>query len=263
MTPDSHSAAPSARSPFEDAEIYDALFGDFRWDLDFYLSLAKESRGPVLEVACGTGRVMIPCLEAGVDIDGLDLYPEMLDRLRMKAVAKGLAARVFEGDMRDFALPRRYALAMIPFNGFVHCLTSADQIAALSACRRHLAPGGALVFNVFLPKGADSGPPDGTPVLEHEAPHPETGLPVRIYDTRFRDPLRQVQHSKMEVQELDREGRVSRSHFFETDMRWTYKPELELLLSAAGFTRWDLYGGFDKSLLTRDSAILLVFAWKD
>ena len=69
------------RSPFEDADLYDALFSSLRYDLDFYLELTQKVPGPVLEVACGTGRDLLPCLQAGVDIEGLDLYPAMLEVL--------------------------------------------------------------------------------------------------------------------------------------------------------------------------------------
>ena len=62
------STETAARTPFDDGELYDAVFGDFRFDLDFYLELACRVRGPVLEVACGTGRILIPCLKAEVDI---------------------------------------------------------------------------------------------------------------------------------------------------------------------------------------------------
>ena len=70
------------RTPFQDAELYEVLFRDFDFDREFYLGLAREARGPVLEVACGTGRILLPCFQAGVDIDGLDLFQEMLDVLR-------------------------------------------------------------------------------------------------------------------------------------------------------------------------------------
>ncbi|HEX3532517.1 MAG TPA: class I SAM-dependent methyltransferase [Thermoanaerobaculia bacterium] len=172
------------RTPFQDAELYDMLFRDLDFDREFYVRLAREARGPVLEVTCGTGRILLPCLQAGVDIDGLDLFPEMLGVLRRKAAELGLAPRLYQADMRDFTLPRRYALILVPFNGFVHNLTTDDQLQTLRACRKHLAAGGLLVLNVFFPGREVVCGPEGTPVLEHEVAHPVTGLPVRIYDTR-------------------------------------------------------------------------------
>jgi SAM-dependent methyltransferase len=248
------------KSPFDDAELYDVLFGDFAFDRDFYLELARDANGPVLEVACGTGRILIPCLQAGVDIDGLDLYPSMVEVLRHKAGALGLNPRLYVADMCAFKIPRRYRLIFIAFNGFVHNLTTADQIKTLEACREHLLPGGSLVFNVFYPGLEIIGGPEGSPVLELEAKHPVTGLPVRIYDTRQLNRVDQIQHSSIEIQELDVEGGVAARHLSETWMRWTFKPEMELLLETAGFAEWQIFGGFDRRPLTRETDLMVIFA---
>ena len=256
-------------SPFEDAARYDALFEGLDFDRDYYLALAREGApagggsGPVLEVTCGTGRILIPCLEAGVDIEGVDLYAPMLERLRAKAAAKGLEARVHQADMRSFAVPRRFALVIIPFNGFVHCLTTADQIACLGRCREHLDAGGRLVFNTIPPHLVSAPAPEGVPVLEHEARDPATGRTVRIFDTRTLDRVAQVQHSKIEFQEVDDAGAVLASHRSVTDMRWTWGCEMELLLRVAGYTRWTIEGGFAREPFTAASTLMLVTAWKD
>ena len=259
----SQATPDAAPTPFDDGELYDVLFGEFGFDRDFYLELAGSARGPVLEVACGTGRITLPCLQAGVAIEGLDLFPAMLDTLRRKADRLGVSPVLHRADMREFALPGRYALVFCAFNGFVHCLTTADQLRALRTWRAHLAPGGTVVFNVFYPGREYLGGPEGTPVLEAEVRHPATGLPVRIYDTRSLDRVAQVQHSRMEIQELDAEGRVTATHPSETDMRWTFRPEMELLLAAAGYSRWEIWGGFDRRPMTRDDEQMVVSAWDE
>jgi SAM-dependent methyltransferase len=251
------------RSPFDDAQLYDILFGDLQFDRGFYLQLARQAGGPVLEVACGTGRILLPCLQAGMDIDGLDLSGPMLGALRSKAESMGLHPNLYQADMRDFTLPRRYRLIFIAFNGFVHNLTTEDQLSCLRVCREHLVPGCSLVFNIFFPGPKFITGPESIPVLEHEARHPVTGLPVRIYDTRRLDRVRQVQYSKIEIQELDCEGRVAATHRSQTEMRWTYKIEMELLLKAAGYQRWQIYGSFDRRPLTRDDDIMVVFASRE
>jgi SAM-dependent methyltransferase len=254
---------PETRTPFDDGFLYDVLFADLRYDLDPYLELARRADGPVLEIACGTGRITIPCLQAGVDIDGLDLSAPMLERLRHKASDLGLSPRIYQGDMRDFTLPRRYGLVFIAFNGFVHNLTTNDQLHTLRVCRDHLLPGGCLVFNIFFPGLKFLSGPEGTPVLEHEALHPQTRLPVRIYDTRTMDRVQQLQYSRIEIQELDDAGQVAASHNSETTMRWTYKHEMELLLRLSGYSRWEICGGFDRRPLQRENDDFVVFAWKE
>ena len=256
--PDCAEAEPT---PFDDGELYDVLFRSFGYDLDFYLKLVAETPGPVLEVSCGTGRVLLPCLQRGADIEGIDLSPVMLATLHRKAAELGLAPSVQAADMRSFSLPRRYQLILIPFNGFVHCLTGADQLAALRCCRDHLLPGGQLVLNIFYPGLEILNGPQGEPVLEGEVQHPVTGLPVRIYDTRTLDRIAQIQHSQVEIQELNAAGEVVASHRSRTAMRWTFKPEMELLLQVAGFARWRICGGFEGQPLTREDEPMVVHAW--
>jgi SAM-dependent methyltransferase len=252
----------SSQSPFEDAHLYDVLFEDLQFDRDFYQQMAREIGGPVLEVACGTGRVLIPLLQAGFPVDGIDLYQPMLDRLRNKAANLGFFPNLLQADMRSFSLGRRYKLVFIAFNGFTHCLTTEDQLRALIACREHLSKEGCLVLTLFYPGRAILEGPEGTPVLEHETKDPATGRTFRLFDSRTMDRVRQVQHSRMEIREMDSDGNLLRSHFSETDMRWTYKPEMVLLLRAAGFPRHEIWGGFDRRPLESETDLMLVRAWK-
>jgi SAM-dependent methyltransferase len=251
------------RTPFDDAELYDVLFGELCYDLDFYIGLAKQARGPVLEVACGTGRVLLPCLQAGVDIDGLDLYPAMLRVLQGKARAQGLAPQVYESDMRGFSLPRRYHLIIIPFNGFLHNLSTEDQLNTLRTCKAHLLGSGLLVMEIFFPGLEVIAGPEGIPVFEHEVRHPQTGLQVRILDTRRFNRVEQMQHSEIEIQEIDAAGALVATHRSRTAIRWIFKSEMELLLRVAGFSRWQIFGGFDYRPLTKETQSMIVFAWRD
>src|SRR5437870_6589075 len=74
--------ASSLPSIFDDGDMYDLLLIGIVYGLDFYVALAREAKGPVLDIACGTGRILLPCLQAGVDIEGLDLFEPMLKTLR-------------------------------------------------------------------------------------------------------------------------------------------------------------------------------------
>jgi SAM-dependent methyltransferase len=248
-------------TPFDDGALYDIFFEKYDLGLDFYLALAKEARGPVLDVACGTGRILLPCLKAGVDIDGLDLFPGMLSRLREKAAAAGFKPQLHQADMAAFRLPRRYAMIMICFNAFAHTLTTEDQLACLRACRDHLHRGGLLAFDTYFPGQQWMSQQSGTRELEVEIPHPETGLPVRMWDTRTFDRVAQVQHSFVEIEMLDAARKVVATYPSKTAVRWTYKAEMELLLQLAGFARWEILGGFDERRLTQETDAIVVKAW--
>jgi SAM-dependent methyltransferase len=244
-------------------EAYDLTYAWHTDDIPFYVARAKEVRGAVLEAGCGTGRVLLPTLQAGVDIDGFDIHPGMLEVLKKKAADLGLAPRVSVGDMRDFTMPRRYALITIPFRAFQHLLTTADQVAALRCMREHLDGGGALVFNVFFPSFDKMVRPDGEQVLEREFSHPVSGLPVAMFVTRQTDRVNQVLKVEREVVESDARGYAARTHRDRFSMRWTWKPEMELLLGAAGFSRWSVMGGYDGRPLEQDSGDMVWTAWKD
>ena len=244
-------------------EIYDLAYSWRTEDVPFWVGRAKEAGGPVLEVGCGTGRVLIPTLQAGVDIDGFDIHPGMIEFLKQKAAGLGLAPRLSVADMRDFTMPRRYALITIPFRAFQHLLTTADQVAALRCIREHLEGGGALIFNIFHPSFDKMVQPDGVQALEREFAHPVSGLPVAMYTKRQTDRVNQVLRVEREVVESDARGYAAHTHRDRFALRWIWKAEMELLLAAAGFTRWDVLGGFDGRPLEKDTDEMVWTAWKD
>jgi SAM-dependent methyltransferase len=247
-------------SVFDDGDNYDLVAKDLPYGLDFYVALAREANGPVLDIACGTGRILLPCLQAGVDIEGLDLFESMLNTLRAKAAALGLTPRLHQADMSDFSLPRRFGLIMIPFNAFIHNMTQETQIRCLRLCCEHLLPGGVLAFDTFFPSIEIVGTPPHTRVLEGEVPHPETGLPMRMYDTRTFDRVAQEQYSINELELLSADGSVETVHRSQVRSRYVYKHEMELLLRVAGFARWEIYGDFDRRPLTRENDAMIVLA---
>ena len=135
------------------AEVYDSVYAYVTEDIPFYLDEARSAGGSVLEFGCGTGRVAIPIAQEGIEIVGLDSSPAMLDLARRKAEkapgARGL--RLVEADMRDCSLDEVFDLVIIPFRGFLSLLSVEDQVRTLANVRTHLAPGGKLAFNVFVP----------------------------------------------------------------------------------------------------------------
>jgi SAM-dependent methyltransferase len=253
--------ASSLPSTFDDGDVYDLVGEGIPYGLDFYVALAREASGPVLDIACGTGRILLPCLQAGVDIEGLDLFEPMLKTLRAKAAALGLSPRLHQADMSDFSLSRRYRLVMIPFNAFIHNMTQEAQIRCLQLCREHLLPGGKLTFDTFFPSLEIIGVPENTRVLEGEIPHPQTGLPMRMYDTRSFDRVAQVQHSLNEIELLAADGSVQTVHRSEISFRYFYEHEMGLLLRVAGFARWEICGDFDRRPLMRENDAMVVTAW--
>jgi SAM-dependent methyltransferase len=250
-------------TPYDMPELYDLLFDPLDFDVPFWLEVAKQAGGPVLEAGCGTGRILLRLIEAGVDADGFDASAPMIERLHAKARAGAWPVSAVTADMREFSFPRRYARVICAFNGFAHCETTEDQVRALGCFHRHLEPGGAVVIHMSYPGPKYWAEPDGVPVFETETKMPATGNTLQLWDTRFKDPVAQSQRSEGEIREIGRDGRVVATHLFLTSQRWVYRFEFELLFRAAGFSRWKVFGGFEGKPLTDPEDQMIAWAWRD
>ena len=235
------------------ADLYDYV-GPYRSrpDVGFWVESAREAGGPVLEVGCGTGRVLIPTARAGIEIVGLDLSPHMLDVCRSRLAEEPLAVRskvqLVESDMRRFDLGRSFSLVTVPFRAFQHLITVADQLESLAAIRRHLVDGGALVLDLFNPSLEAL---VNTPFGEELGEEPEFSTPdgrrvVRRFKLVSRDRAEQVSRMELIYDVTHPDGRKERLlHAF--PMRYLFRYEVEHLLARSGFEVRHLYGDWDKS----------------
>jgi len=237
------------------ADLYDHVvpYRD-RADIDFFVDAARRAGSPVLEVACGTGRVLIPVARAGLEISGFDSSPRMLDvcRERLRHEPGEVASRVelTEADMRHFDLGRVFTLATIPFRPFQHLLTPEDQLACLECIRRHLVPGGTLIVDVFNPMlEALAKEPTGEEISgEADFTTPDGRHVTRRYRIVAHDRVNQINDVELIYYVTHPDGREERLvHAFR--MRYLFRFEMEHLLVRAGFEVEHLYAGYDKSAL--------------
>ena len=234
------------------ADVYDTIYSSVRGDIAFYVDTAVEARGPVLELGCGTGRATIPIAEAGVDIVGLDLSDAMLAAARRKAegLPAGSATVAFvQGDMVDFTLARdkKFELAIIPFRSFLHLLTVEAQVSALRSIKRHLEPGGRLVFNVFVPYPATLAEEDGPPTPLPDSTDPDTGARFVRWVQSSYDNHNQLWTARMTAEEVDADGNMVRRLHRDFQLRYVHRWEMHHLLELCGFEVLELYGGFDRT----------------
>ncbi|HMA54884.1 MAG TPA: class I SAM-dependent methyltransferase [Acidobacteriota bacterium] len=249
-------------SPYEAPELYDLLFDSLDFDVPYWVETARTAGGPVLEIACGTGRILLPIRKAGIEAEGIDSSPAMIRRLNDKAGAETISVRAEVADMRAFEMGRRYRRIFCAFNGFAHCETIEDQLACLRASLRHLEPGGAFVLHMSYPGPAYWSEPEGQAVLEQEVPLPGGGK-LQLWDSRRKRVVSQRQDSEVEIRELDAAGSPKIVHKFSTAQRWVYRYELELLFAAAGYARWEVFGGFDGRPLQAPDEQMIAWAFKD
>jgi ubiquinone/menaquinone biosynthesis C-methylase UbiE len=235
-----------------DAAFYDFYSLGVEGDVQFYLEEARKAGSPVLEIGCGTGRILLPIAESDINIVGLDRAPAMLSLLQQKlskcsADTQG-RVELIEGDMRHFSLNRRFKLVMIPYRAFLHLLTPKDQRQALQCIREHLTDDGHLVFNIFDPSlemiVAHMGPLGSAVKKDSEFIHPDTGHRVIVWDTRQYDPERQMLEQYFIFEELDEAGRVLTKTYSPLTLRYVYRYEMRYLLELCGYQVEALYGDF-------------------
>jgi SAM-dependent methyltransferase len=242
------------------AEYYDTNYNPRNdKDVAFYVNYAKESDGRILELGCGTGRVLIPTAATGCEITGLDFSPHMLQKCREKLdkEPEDLQRRVklIRGDMTDFNTGEKYALITIPFRPFQHLMTVREQKACLACIRRHFKPHGKLVFDVFHPNPARLSPNPEYTVEKEDLP--ETALPDgrKLRRTsRTTGFHREQQYNDFElIYYVNRpDGRTERL-VDDFSMRYFFRYEMEHLLELGGFKVVELFGNFDRSAFTNDS----------
>lgn len=227
------------------ARYYDADFRDYHDDISFYRELARRTSGPLLELMCGTGRVLVPLAEAGYAITGVDSSPAMLAIARAQLAEAGLVERatLIEGDVRSVELPAgHFALAFVAVNSFMHLEQVRDQLATLSVARRALTRRGLLVIDLFNPDPAEIAREDGRLVFDRE--YNLDDRHVQKFIAIESDIAAQLSRVTYLYDETDAEGRLFRQTMRFT-MRWFYRFEIEHLLARAGFTMRALYGSYD------------------
>lgn len=136
---------------YEDAEFYDLEFAERSHEIPYFSALAAQAKGPVLEVACGTGRITLPIAKQGVDITGLDVSPTMIARARQNGAMTGLPVVWIQQDCRDMLPGRSFNLIFSATNAMQHLLDIDSACAFLRSARAALQPGGRLVIDVFNP----------------------------------------------------------------------------------------------------------------
>jgi SAM-dependent methyltransferase len=236
--------------------------------MEFYLDLCRSAGGKILEIGCGTGRILIPAAAAGCSVVGLDLSQNMLAVCRRKLQEQPeeiqTNTRLVQGDMTDFDLGETFSLVTIPFRPFQHLLTIDDQMACLKCIRRHLADDGRLAFDLFQVDAKKMYGPTFT--KEESEDFPWVDLPDgRRLRRAHRIPAHHWSQQYNDVELIyyvsHPDGRTERFvHAF--PMRYLFRYEVEHLLARCGFRIAELFGDFDRSPLIDSSPEMIYIARK-
>lgn len=250
------------------AQSWDLLRGDYSaWaDRPFYRAIIERQRGPALDIGCGTGRLTLDYLAAGLDVDGVDSSPEMLAICREKASTLGIEVgnRLFEQEMDKLELPRPYATIFVPSSSF-QLVT--DKAAAAEALRRfvaHLAPGGALVMSIMSKLWPGKTTP---PQMEWsdwfkigQKLRPQDGATVRRWMRTRYDHDEQLEHEENRY-EVVVDGNVvaTENHGRSPAVRWYSQHQIAMVLERAGLSNVRLTSGFTDAPAAQSDTMFCAF----
>ena len=218
---------------YVDGENYDRLFGGAGAgdDLPFWIDQAKRYGDPVLELACGTGRVTIPLAQEGFRVTGIDRAEGMLREARRKSVERNADVEWVRADIRDFCLNKTFSLIILPANTLIHLLHLSDLEACLTSVRAHLAPEGRFIVDVFVPKAEllVNRPGERSTFAEYD--DPDGGGEIVVTQSYVYEPGTQIKRVKtyhpVPGEDAEIEG--------ELNVRMYFPQELDALFKYNGF----------------------------
>lgn len=268
MATDMHNHAGEPANPAERfdrfARFYDGDYRNYDDDIDLILSLAEECGGPILELGCGTARVMCELLALDLAVTGVDISPELLAvaRRKLERQYRHSTYSLVQADLTDFDLKREsFGLAVCTSNTLMHLNTPEQQMALLRNAHRHLAGGGRLFIDLFNPDVARLIAVQNVMELADEWTDEERGVHVVKWSVRTVDFAEQLQDTLFLYEESGSDGLVRRTYCPFT-LRFLWRNEAELMLQICGFDVEAVWGDFDGEPFHAGSEHLILLARK-
>ena len=243
---------------FQDPETYDLLCDAFDADIPFIEHWAKTTGGPLLDLACGTGRMSIHMALKGYQVTGVDIVPAMIERACQKAAKRGALVEFVISDARNFHLHKQFPCVFMLMNAFQFLLEREDHEGMLVCVSEHLLPDGyflfetrnpvpKMLFEVRQPDGERGIAPDGTQ--------------VELTSQQRYDPITQIQHYISQTKFTRPNGQLE-ERTTRTALRYVFPQEMESLLHYNGFKIHTVYGDWQLNPLTADSPAMIYVCQK-
>ncbi len=244
------------------AESYDLWFPgtDFE-DSNFYRRMIEAVPGPALEVGCGTGRLLIPYLRDGLDVEGVEPSPDMLDICREKARRHGLSPVLHQQLMHRMDLTRKYATIYIPFSTFMILPDREEAAEALRRFHAHLEAGGQLLLTTDVPSTPLESRGRKEWWLRRSGTRERDGATVLIHEADEHDIVEQVTTAHMRY-EVYKDGVQIETHYHSLKQRWYGKYEMVMMLERAGFHDVFVHGGYTDAEASGEHETMVFRAWR-
>ena len=238
---------------FRDPQTYDLVDEGYYEDYTLTEQWARLLGGPLLDLACGTGRMALRMAELGYQVTGVDITPEMIGWARQKAAKQGVSIEWVVADARAFHLQKQFSFIYMLENVFQFFLTRADQEAMLARVREHLHPEGCFLFETRNPSPRN--------LLEAGHPDPQKyatpdGGQLVITEQQYYDPMTQIQHYTSHLAFLHPGGQREEKKL-RTALRYVFPQEIEALLFYNGLQIRSCYGSWQQDPLTAASRSMI------
>jgi len=241
------------------ARFYDVIYHKVRDGVDnkFYLEKIKNTKGKILEVGTGTGRLLIEALQNGADIYGIDISPAMIDILKAK-LSTEQKSRISLQNIVDFRTNTKFDLIIAPFRVFMHLTEKDDQMNALNNVYRNLRTGGKFIFDVFIPdlKPLITGLEN---VVDFEGEFEHGNIIKRTTSTKP-DLINQIINITFRMEW--NEGNSNYHSEWNTPLRYFFRFELEHLIERSKFKTYRINGDFSGNDLSNNSKEFIIVCQK-
>ncbi|VAW78079.1 hypothetical protein MNBD_GAMMA15-1113 [hydrothermal vent metagenome] len=210
-------------------------------DVPFYCALLKDRPGPVLELGCGTGRVLLELARTGVEAVGIDLSAAMIERARERAIAENLNITLALADLRNFDLGQTFELVLMPFNVLNHLLDDDSLQRTFNTIARHMTPESRLVVDTFQPSPdfLTNEPEKRRKILRYLDPYSQKE--VELFEENHYEPAAQLNRI---VWSYTIDG-VEDARLDELTMRLFHPREIDAWLERSGFRIENKFGDYD------------------
>jgi SAM-dependent methyltransferase len=240
------------------ADLYD-IYVPATFDIDFFLQETKKTSGEVLELMAGTGRVSIPLLQAGIKLTCVDLSAELNNIFKKKLDLLGLQADIYQMDVCELELPKKFEMVIIPFHSFAHVISPLDQREALQRIHRHLSPGGTFICTLGNPAIRQQAV-DGQLRLFRKYPLPNGQGTLLLWIVEKKNSEDDAVVEAMQFfEEYDAHGVMQSKRLMELHFRLSGKEEFERMAKAAGFSIKALYGDYSYAEFEQDSSPYMIW----
>jgi len=239
------------------ATLYDSEFGDKADDIPFIIGYAKKQRGEVLELGCGTGRVLIPIAETGMKIIGIDNSLRMLKIAKQKIAEKPFYVQrnieLVHARMQDFSLKKNFSLIICTFNTFMHVTKRKDQLQVLKNVYLHLERNGLFINEIFIPSFTFKERTSQQEIVDrkNQMSFKKVGKLRYHYDTQILD-------VKYIYEKINNKSEVKDCYVHSFQLRYTLYPEMKNLLSKSGLVIVDVFSNYDNKPFDGKNRMIIV-----